>query len=221
MKNTFADFIPHARIERFALNNLAKLINRYLKLDRDSQSRLEKLQNRIITIELMPLHFIFQLLFTENGVEIKEGGELPAETIVRGTPLQMFHMVLSRDDRNKFFADDIEIEGNADLGQQVIELFDEVNIDWEEQLAKITGDVPSYHISQFARGVKGWLFKTATTLKDDIRDYLHEETLWLPSKEHLTEFYQEIDTLRMDVDRLYARFLHLERQLSFDDEEKK
>lgn len=205
-------------MKKFILNNFAKLINRYLKLDQHSHARLEKLQDRIVTIELLPLHFIFQLVFTETGVEIKEGGELPAETLVRGTPLQMFNMMLSRENRNKFFAEDLEIEGNADLGQQVIQLFDEMDIDWEEQLAKVTGDKTSYHISHFTRGVTKWFTKTTNSLKDDISDFLHEETLWLPSKERLNEFYHDIDTLRMDVDRLEARFNQLRTHLTEDEE---
>lgn len=205
-------------MKTFILNHFANLINRYLKLDQHSRVRLEKLQDRVITIELLPLHFIFQLAFTETGIEIKEGGELPAETIVRGTPLQMLNMLLMRDNRNKSFNEGLEIEGNADLGQQVIELFDEMDIDWEEQLAKVTGDTPSYHISHFVQGVKKWFTKTTNTFREDISDFLHEETLWLPSKEQLNEFYHDIDTLRMDVDRLEARFNHLRTQLAENEE---
>lgn len=215
--NAFANKIPRIGIQRFVLNNLARMINRYLLLDEKTHQRLEKLQDRIVTIELLPFHFIFQLIFTPSGVEIKEGGEEAAETIVRGTPLQMLHMFISRDNRKQFFAEDLQIEGNADLGQQVVDLFDEMDIDWEEQLAKVTGDVPSYHIHRIANGVQKWLKKTTATLRDDVSDFLHEETLWLPSKTALNEFYHEIDTLRMDVDRIEARFKHLKTTLPEED----
>lgn len=206
-------------MKTFLYHQLSKLINQYLNLDKDSERRLKKLQGKIITIEFEPFHAIFQLIFKEASVEVKEGGELPAETVVRGTPLQMVGMMLTTENRNQFFAEDLQIEGNAELGQEVVKLFDEMEIDWEENLAKITGDVPSHYIGNFARRIKRWVDHTKESLREDVSDFLHEETSLLPPKEALQDFYHDIDQLRMDVDRLSARMNHLKDLINEEDED--
>ena len=103
-----------------------------------------------------------------------------------------------------FFADDVEIEGNIELGQQLIDLFDHLQIDWEEQLSHITGDIPAYHIGQLARKISSWVQHTNESLTTNINDYIHEEAQWLPTREALNDFFNDIDQLRSDTDRIEA-----------------
>jgi ubiquinone biosynthesis accessory factor UbiJ len=187
------------------LTSLTKAMNAYLNLDPESKQRLHKLQGKIITIEFLPFHFIFQCLFSEHGIDIKTDDLLKADTTIRGTPMQMLGVMITKDNRHRFFADDLKIEGNAELGQQVTELFDELQIDWEEHLSRLVGDVPAHHIGRLIQNIGSWLHNTEQSVTQDTSDYLHEEAAWFPSDVALQDFYDEIDTLRMDVDRIEAR----------------
>lgn len=195
------------------LTSLARAINAYLALDPESKNRLHKLQNTNITIELLPFHFIFQCEFNTTGVIIHDHEKCTAEAKLCGTPLQMLGMLLAKESRQHFFADDLRIEGNAEIGQQVVELFDELHIDWEEYLSHFTGDTPAYHLSRFVRNVKNWLQETDQNLSENIDEYIHEEAAWLPSNEALKDFYDDIDTLRMDLDRIEVKIKKLATQI--------
>jgi ubiquinone biosynthesis protein UbiJ len=188
---------------------LSRALNAYLQLDAESSFRLQKLNNKVITIELLPLHFIFQCIFNDKAIRLEPGELLPAETKIRGTPLQMMNVLLDKKNRNTFFAEDIIIEGNTELGQHVVLLFDELQIDHEECLAHYIGDVPAYHVNRCMQGIQNWFKHTEHTFTQNMNEYVHEESGWLATNEALHDFFNDIDTLRMDVDRIEARVKEL------------
>ena len=80
-------------------------------------------------------------------------------------------------------------------------------------LFDMIGDVPAYQLSKLVGGIRNFLGKTETAFSEDVNDYLHEEAAWFPLREELQEFFTDIDTLRMDTDRLVSRIAHLQAQL--------
>lgn len=195
---------------------LSKACNAYLRLDPESDQRLNALKGNVVTIELLPFHFIFQCEFTAAGIHLEAGETSPAMTKIKGTPLQMMGAMLAKEQRQRFFADDLVIEGNADIGLQLIDLFDAMQIDWEEYLSQVTGDTPAHHIGRAIRGFKKWLDDASLSLTDNVSDYLQEEKQWLPSREALQDFFEDIDTARMDTDRLEARINRLTSHFAKD-----
>jgi len=191
------------------LSLLNKGINTYLNLDPESKPRMQLLQNKVIAIELLPFHFNFQIKFTQEKALVTADELFSADAIIGDTPLQLFGVTLDKENRQQFFSEDIKIEGNAEFAQQVILLFDELEIDWEAHLAKIIGDVPAYHLHQMKKKVMRWLNRTQNTFAQDISEYLHEEIIWFPTQEALQDLFADIDVLRMDVDRIEARIKQL------------
>src|SRR3990167_3208003 len=102
---------------------IEKAINAYLSLDPESKIHLKKLHGNIIHLELLPFHFLLQMQIECDTIVIKTNElDLP-QTTIRGTPLQLVGVVLDKNNRKRFFAEDVMIEGDAEVGQQVIELF--------------------------------------------------------------------------------------------------
>lgn len=191
----------------------SKAINAYLALDTESKERLKLLTGKAITIELLPFHLCFQCFFTEQGVVIESNELFDTQTIIRGTPLQMLNVMMLKEQRQRFFAEDLTITGDAEFAQQVIALFDELQIDWEECLAKQIGDVPAYRVGRFIRHVGEWLQETNNKFTQNVHEFIHEEAEWLPCREALQDFFSDIDHLRMDVDRMEARITILRERL--------
>lgn len=203
-------------MNKFILPSLNKVINAYLDLDPESSQRIRQLQGKAITIEFLPFHFTFQCAFDENRMQLHADGKMETDTTIRGTPIQMLSMMITKDDRQRFFAEDIMIEGNAEFGQQVIELFDNMHIDWEEYMSHFIGDIPAYQAGRIFKNVSSWFGEAKKSFTENINEYIHEETRWLPAREALQDFFIEIDTLRMDTDRMEAKLKNL--QLQMEDE---
>lgn len=184
---------------------LATSINAYLALDPESAKRLQKLNGKIVQLELLPFHYHLKMQFSDARVTIDNKQTDEAHTTIRGTPLQLAAVMFEKENRQRFFAEDVVMEGNAEIGQQVIQLFDALQIDWEEHLSAITGDVCAHQVGKFVNQTSDWLKQARQHFHQDVNDYIHEEKNWLPTKEALQDFFTDIDILRMDVDRAEAR----------------
>jgi ubiquinone biosynthesis protein UbiJ len=203
--------------DKLITNYLPSALNRYLALDPESHARLHELKNKIVTIELLvnetPLYkesiTQFQMQFSETGIKLKTAEFSMSDTHIKGTPLSLLRMALTNDDRKKFFSEDVSIEGNLELGQQVIALFDALEIDWEEYLSRWVGDISAHQLTRFARKIKNISKRFQSTLTQNINEYVHEEVDLFPPPEALHDFFHDVDTLRMDADRLEARIQKL------------
>jgi ubiquinone biosynthesis accessory factor UbiJ len=190
---------------------LQTAINAYLALDPESKTRVAKLQGKTVTIELLKLDVRFHLTFTEQDVLLQLGGTSTADTVIQGTPLRLLHLVLTPEKRKQFFADDVVITGNLELGQQVIDLFDQLEIDWEELLAQCIGDAAASQIGKLSRKLFTLGQEIRESLLQDVNDYVHEEVNFFPTKQHLQDFFADVDNTRMDTDRLEAK-IHILKQ---------
>lgn len=198
------------------LTTLSSAINAYLGLDPESSQRMAALADKTIQMELEPFHAVFQLTFSKHGIHACEATHASPHTTIKGTPLQLAGMLFNKTDRQSFFADDVQMQGDAEVGQQVIELFDELQIDWEEPLSSLIGDIPAYHAGRMMRNLKRWLKQSDQSLTQNISDYVHEEAAMFPPREALHDFFNEIDRLRMDVDRADAQIQQLQSALIND-----
>lgn len=193
-------------------NALQKAINCYLALDPESKQHLQALDGKVVTIHLLGMNFIFQLIFVEGKVQLQMGESLKANTVIKGTPLRLLQMAFS-EDRKSFFADDVSIQGNLDLAQQVIDLFDHLEIDWEEKASDWIGDVPAHQLGRIGLKLKAWSKKTRQIIMQNVNEYVHEEVDVFPPKEALTDFFQDVDILRMDVDRLEVKARQIQEKI--------
>jgi ubiquinone biosynthesis protein UbiJ len=200
-------------MKNLLLGSLEKAVNAYLQQDGQSAKRLANMKGKSISIELLPLHLHFNCHFNDERVILTMHEELSPHTKIKGTPLQLFGAMIDKKRRHQFFADDLSIEGDAEFAQDVIHLFDQVNIDWEEHASRYIGDVPAYHLNKMMGSVRSWLGTTSADLTADLSDYLHEETACFPVREELQDFFSAVDTIRMDADRLASRLSHVQAQM--------
>jgi ubiquinone biosynthesis protein UbiJ len=188
----------------FFCSGLAKALNHYLHLDPDSLNRLKKLEGKIATIVWPALHFVFQCRFSADSVLISADEIEVSDVKISGTPWEMFNMMLAKD-RQHFFIDTLKIEGDAVLGQQVLALFDEMQWDGEEYLSRFVGDVPAHYLGRAGKQIQTIWQQINRSFTESLSEYWQEEINWFPSREAINDLFTDIDTLRMDVDRMAAR----------------
>jgi ubiquinone biosynthesis protein UbiJ len=200
------------------LLSINKILNGYLAIDPQSIMRLQRLQGKVMQIECALLSLTIYCLFRESDTVLQTEAASPPDITIRGTPLQLLSVMLAKDKRRSTLWDDLTITGDAELGQQVADLFHHVHIDWEEYVARLIGDIPTHYLSRFMRTIHQWQQATRQSMIVNIDEYLHEEANWLPPAEALRDFFSDIDTLRMDTDRLEMRITHLQTLLITDKE---
>ena len=194
------------------LKGLESTINRYLRLDPDSSARMATLDGRCIGIELLGLDLQLFIHPGEKGIRLSDQLDDTAEpdTVLRGTPLGMARLGLGQDTGKTLFSGDVTISGDVETGQAFKGILDAMDIDWEEQLSKLTGDIIAHQLAKGARRVGTVLTHGRRTLEQDIGEYLQEELRVLPSRIETENFSTAVTRLSMDADRLAARIRRLQ-----------
>lgn len=196
------------KIPTVLLAVIEKAINTYLGLDPVATQRLATYNDKIVAVEMRGFDLYFYIKIEVNGVVVFKQAPENIDTWLIGSPVSLANMALAnqgQDSENILFSGDVEIKGDVELGQELKKILNEIEIDLEEQLSKITGDVIAHQVGNLARLGKAWSEKTAETLQLDMVEYLQEESQQLPRPDEVEQFISGVDLVRSDVDRLEAR----------------
>jgi ubiquinone biosynthesis protein UbiJ len=205
-----------ASILEVALNQaLALALNQYPHQDEAGPQRLRAVDGKVVAIDLQGLETSFYLLFNGDSICVQSNLQGQADTRIAGTPLSFIRMGLEgkQQQQQGLFSGDVTITGDAELGRQVHALLDELDIDWEEHLSHLFGDVLAHQIGNQARAFGSWARQALETLTQDGSEYLREEARLLVSRHELEPFLAAVDVCRNDMARLEKRFERLQRHL--------
>lgn len=179
---------------------LQLILNKFLAMDPALNKHLDALEgkNFAVICNDLPQHNLYG---TFSGHKIFLSSN-PAHTIdveISGTLRNFVQFAVSKQPTG------IKITGDALVAQLVQKLYLDMHIDWEEELAKITGDALAYSALQMLRQFKNNTREAGSSLAEMITEYLQEEVKVLPTQFEVENFLQEVDELRLRVDRLEAR----------------
>ena len=195
-------------------STLGLALNSYLRLDADTLQRLGTLTGKVIAVDLRGLDLTFYLLPQAAGIRIEGAYAGVPDALLSGAPLALARLGIAKHEKGTLFGGDVEIRGDIELGQRFKAILDGIDIDWEEHLSRVTGDVVAHQVGNVARDLLEWGRNTLDTVSRDVAEYLHEESRDLPVRSEIDEFLACIDTLRADADRLEARVRRLQAWLA-------
>ncbi len=196
--------------KQILLKPLETAVNQVLRLDPEARARLRPLTGRTLRIELAGLELVLRAYFSERGVTLStpDPADPPPDASVRLSPGALLSLARSRGEN----AQGVEFRGDVAVVHAVRRLVSQLDLDWEEQLSKLTGDIVAHQIGQAVRGLTGWLRHTGRTFERNAAEYLTEESRQLPSRPEVEDFLDQVDRLRADADRLSARLQRLEQR---------
>lgn len=190
---------------------LATLLNRNVAQSSRARAAAERLEGRVLSLVLegTPLTLFFRINDGSVAIGTRHEGEVDAS--ISGTPLAMLSMA-GPGAEERFRGSGIRIAGDAEVAQRFRELLQHAQPDFEEELARVVGDVAAHQVANLARGFLDWGRKAAGSLSMNVAEYLQEEGRDVPTRVELDEFLESVDQLRDATDRLEARLARLESQ---------
>ena len=190
-------------------------LNQLFAMDPESFARLTDFKGRIIAFHITDMDQWLYFFPDKQGMQIISHYEGEPDTVISGSLLAFAKMALAEDQEKtrSVFKGDIKITGDMALGQHFQALFQQLEIDWEEHLSHITGDVIAHSLGNAARGVLGFGKQLFNSLGMDVSEYLQYETRDIASGPEIQHFNQQVDTIRNDVERAEARIKRLEQAL--------
>ncbi|MES9852933.1 MAG: SCP2 sterol-binding domain-containing protein [Candidatus Thiodiazotropha sp. L084R] len=201
------------------ITTIEQLLNQAIKLDPESPTRLAPMQGSVIQLDLIGLGTSIYLVPEPQGFQLLSYYEGEPDCLLRGTLLDLASMRHDRKSADQLFSGSVTIEGDTALAQRFGEFFSALDIDWEEQLSRLTGDIAAHEIGSIVRGAMDWGKSVNHTASLNFKEYLEEELRLIPGRFEIEPFVNEVDRLRDDVERLEARIQRLSR--SDDNEDKR
>jgi ubiquinone biosynthesis accessory factor UbiJ len=185
---------------------LEKQLNLACSLNLYHTRSLRLLAGKVIVFELTHPTLTFCLHFSTTRITLQSTPPPVSDLILRGTLLQFLKLQCLP---TGTALEALSVTGDFALLGSLNPLFTPSNIDWEELLSKLFGDFIAHHLCQFLRERKKQQAHLAKTCQLNIQEYLQEEICLLPTLPEANHFYQEVDTLRDDVERLASKITHL------------
>jgi ubiquinone biosynthesis protein UbiJ len=188
---------------------LQTAINRVVELDQTTKSRLQKLAGKVLAIELSDVPVTLYFVPTEDELQIFSHYDGVVDTRLQGSSIQLLSMGVSAKPGESLFKGEVQIQGDVEMGQEFQNILRAMDIDWEERLSYLVGDVAAHKMGNTVRSMLGWGAQTVASLQDNLAEYLKFESESLPARFELDAFEHDVDTLRDDVERLEARVQRL------------
>ncbi len=182
-------------------------LNQLFAMDPDTFDRLQRFKGRIIAFHITDIEQTLYFFPDQQGIQIIGHYAGEADTVISGTLAAFARMALA-DEKAKtsaVFKGDISISGDIALGQHFQSLFKQLDIDWEEHLSHITGDVIAHSLGNMARGLFSWGKEAVNSLTMDVSEYVQYESRDIASGPEINHFNSQVDQLRSAVDRAEAR----------------
>lgn len=199
-----------------AIRALQALLNRALALDPATRLTLARLHKKQLLIESTMPPLTLVVGFSARGeVELaatSDNANAP-ELCLRGTSLALLTLALDRSDRVSFVGTGVRVEGEQELLRQLRDILRNLDLDWEQALAILVGDVPARMLAETLRGAGRWQQQARARAGSGLAEFVREEAQLVPTRIEMDEFAAAVRLVSMDVDRIGARIDKLQRRL--------
>ena len=195
---------------------LEALLNRNIAASGAARALCTRLAGKTLAVQFLAAHdyTLLGLYFASDGERVsivtQPKGELSAT--LSGTPLAFFGM-LGPQAETALRSGGVRIEGDAEAAQAFRDLLKAARPDFEEELARLVGDVAAHQLGRLAHCAATFGKRVVDTFAQNVSEYLQEESRDLATRIEVDEFIAAVDRLREDVDRVEARLALLERRV--------
>lgn len=192
---------------------LEQAVNAAIALDPHTVKRLERLEGKVLAIRVLGLDVTLYLAPQRGGLRVMSHYDGPPDAVLTGTPLDLARLTGGPPGEG-MFTGRVTLEGDVELGQRFQQIIGGLDIDWEEHLSRLTGDIIAHQVGNLARGFFGWTADAAANVGRDGAEYFQDELRLFPTRPEAEVYFSAVDELRSDCDRLEARVRRLQQRLA-------
>ena len=203
-------------VREAGLKTLERSLNALLSMDPEAPRRLTPLAGKLVEIHTRAPELHFFIEADGAGLRLRSTASRPADTTISGSTLGLARNGLGTDPRGALLSGDVKVSGDLQTGAAVRALLEKLDIDWEEQVSRLLGDVLAHQLGNVVRGLRRWADDGADALRHGLGEYLREESRLLADRHDTEAFMEAVDVLRADVDRLQQRIERLQRLIGAD-----
>ncbi|MCI3947587.1 SCP2 domain-containing protein [Pseudomonas syringae] len=192
-------------------------INRVLRLDSTALPRMAHLSGRIIAVDCRDPSLKLFILPSDEGLLLAADWAADADCTLRAPASSLMRLALSKDKTAVLHGPDVELDGDSGVLLELVGILQDLELDWEHELSRWVGPVASQMFSSHLRSRGRWTRDSMASLSQNVADYLSEESRTLVGNHEAEARFAELDQIKMDLERLEARFARLAHSLNTSD----
>ncbi|MDH5434841.1 MAG: SCP2 sterol-binding domain-containing protein [Gammaproteobacteria bacterium] len=187
------------------------LINRVIQLDPQGHEGLATFKDKVIQVTVDDLDLNYYCRFPNQSIAISNLNDKKVSAVISGKLSDYIQMALkgSKGGKDAVFTGEIHFSGDINTARQFQEYLLSLNLDWQEPISQIFGDVAGYQISKGIVGFASFMEQWFDETKKDIPEILQHELNVTPSHLETEHFFEKIGDLRGHADRLEAKIKRL------------
>jgi len=187
------------------LQPVARVLNRNIRESTAANELCRRLEGKLIAIRVRDTALTSYLEIRDGALRLTAGHDAEPDVVISGSIVTLALMAGEDSIRDG----SLDLTGDAATAQAFQRLLGHAKPDVEEELSGIIGDTAAHGLGELARGFGRWARDARSIMRDNIREYLQEESRDVPSRHEVERFAQDVGRLRDDVDRLAARIARL------------
>ena len=192
-------------------------INRVLRLDSTALPRLAPLDGKVIAIDCRNPALHLFILPSDEGLLLASQWASPADCTLRAPASSLVQLALSRDKTAVLHSPQVELDGDSAALLDLFGVLQDLELDWEYEVSRWLGPVATQLLSGHLRNSAKWTRGSLSSLSQTASEYLAEESRTLVGQREAEARFGELDALKLDIERLEARFERLVRSLESSD----
>lgn len=191
------------------LRPVTALINRQIRAQTPARDLCAEVEDRVVAVRVKDTTLAMYVIVGPGEIFLTNEYSDEPDVIVTGSLLSLARLASPGGDA-PIRDGDVSLDGDAEIAQQFQKLLRLARPDIEEELSDVVGDVIAHSIGQFARGVRRWGSEAREVMRQNLREYVQEESRVVPTRYETDVFRNEVESLRDDVARFEVRLKRFE-----------
>jgi ubiquinone biosynthesis protein UbiJ len=188
-----------------------------LRLDSTALARMRPLTGKVIAVECASPALHLFILPSDEGLLLAAQWAADADCTLRAPASSLLHLALSKDKTAVLHGPQVDLEGDSHVLMELAAILQDLELDWEFELSRWIGPVATTLIAGHVRSRANWYQHGFASLNQNLAEYLSEEARTLVGEREAQARFNELDQLKLDLDRLEARVERLSRSLNTSD----
>jgi ubiquinone biosynthesis protein UbiJ len=196
------DIMP---LDKLVCGFLETTVNKLQQLDSSALQRRKQLNGTIIGVALKEINKPLYFVINTQQIDILSKYEGQADCFIRLNISALKELQNNHQLTHLIKTEQLEVEGDIQIVQRFARLLTEMDIDWEEHLSAIIGDILAhklyYQFKQYRKNASLQIKK----IEKQSAEYITEELKIAPGPLEVVYFCEQVNDLKKQVDALEKR----------------
>jgi ubiquinone biosynthesis protein UbiJ len=183
-------------------------VNQALALNINGGNVLSALEEKTLTLVLTELGFPLSFSINENNILVTSLTER-SDCTIKTSVKTLLELKKEQQITELIKQEKLDVQGDIKVAQLFANITESLEIDWQSELAKHIGDIPTYKLSQFGKNLaKKFNFATQQIQADASEWLVHEKRLVVTSSQ-INNFSQQVIDIARQTDVISERIQKL------------